>query len=284
MGRMRLLVIGAAGMLGQDLLAAARAAGHEPVGLDLPEIDITDPEATLAAVREVAPGAVVNCAAWTDVDGAEEQEELAARVNAEGAANVASAAAAAGALAVQISTDYSFDGTATEPYTESSPTSAIGAYGRTKLAGELAVAEVATPEFAIVRSSWLFGPHGKNFVDTILRLGAERGELSVVEDQVGCPTYTGHLAAALVDIAERRLTGVLHVAGGGSCSWYELALAALDAAGVECTVTPTTAAEYGRPAPRPAYSVLVSERDDAPRLPAWQDGLAAHLAASRSLA
>src|SRR5215210_4876216 len=167
---MRLLVIGAAGMLGQDLLAAARAAGHDPVGRDLPELDITD-----AAVRALAPDAVVNCAAWTDVDGAEEREELAARVNTEGAGNVAAAAAAAGALAIQISTDYSFDGTAREPYTESSPTNAIGAYGRTKLAGELAVAEAATPDFAIVRSSWLFGPRGKNFVDTILRAGAERG-------------------------------------------------------------------------------------------------------------
>jgi dTDP-4-dehydrorhamnose reductase len=280
---MRLLVIGAAGMLGQDLLAAARGAGHEPVGLDLPEIDITDSAATTSIVRDVAPDAVVNCAAWTDVDGAEEQEELAARVNAEGAGNVAAAAAAAGALAIQISTDYSFDGTATEPYTESSPTKAIGAYGRTKLAGELAVAEAATPDFAIVRSSWLFGPHGKNFVDTILRAGAERGGLKVVHDQVGCPTYTGHLAQALVDIAERRLTGILHVAGTGSCSWYELAVAALEGAGIECTVTKTTAAEFGRPAPRPAYSVLVSERDDAPRLPLWQDGLAAHLSATRAL-
>ena len=283
MGPMRLLVIGAAGMLGQDLLAAAQAAGHEPVGLDLPEIDITDADATEATVRGIAPDAGVNCAAWTDVDGAEAQEELAARVNAEGAGNVAAAAAAAGALAIQISTDYSFDGTATEPYTESSPTKAIGAYGRTKLAGELAVAEAATPDFAIVRSSWLFGPHGKNFVDTILRAGAERGELSVVHDQVGCPTYTGHLATAIVEIAERRLTGVLHVAGTGHCSWYELAVAALEAAGVECKVSKTTAAAYGRPAPRPAYSVLVTERDDAPRLPAWQDGLAAHLSASRTL-
>jgi dTDP-4-dehydrorhamnose reductase len=281
---MRLLVIGAAGMLGQDLLAAAQAAGHEPVGLDLPELDITDAAATTEAVRGAAPDAVVNCAAWTDVDGAEEREELAARVNAEGAGNVAAAAAAAGALAVQISTDYSFDGTASEPYTESSPTNAIGAYGRTKLAGELAVAEAATPDFAIVRSSWLFGPHGKNFVDTILRLGAEREQLSVVQDQVGCPTYTGHLASALVEVAERRLRGVLHLAGTGSCSWYDLAVAALEAAGVECAVEPTTAAEFGRPAPRPAYSVLVSERDDAPRLPAWQDGLAAHLAASRAVA
>jgi dTDP-4-dehydrorhamnose reductase len=281
---MRVLVTGANGMLGHRVVAAARAQGHDATGIDVADVDITDAAATAAAVRALAPDAVVNCAAWTDVDGAEEREELAARVNAEGAGNVAAAAAAAGAQVIQISTDYSFDGTAGQPYTESSPTNAIGAYGRTKLAGELAVSEAATPGFAIVRSSWLFGPHGENFVDTILRLGAERDEVSVVADQVGCPTYTGHLAPALVEIAERRLTGILHVAGTGSCSWYELALAALERAGVECTVRPTTAAEYGRPAPRPAYSVLVSEREDAPRLPAWQDGLAAHLAASRALA
>ena len=188
-------------------------------------------------------------------------------MNAEGAGNVAAAAAAAGALAIQISTDYSFDGTASEPYTESSPTKAIGAYGRTKLAGELAVAEPATPDFAIVRCSWLFGPHGKNFVDTILRAGAERGELKVVHDQVGCPTYTGHLATALVDVAERRLTGVLHVAGGGHCSWYELAVAALEAAGVECTVTrpppPSTAAPRRAP-PTPCSSPSATTRRACP--------------------
>jgi dTDP-4-dehydrorhamnose reductase len=184
---------------------------------------------------------------------------------------------------VQISTDYSFDGTAAEPYTESSPVSPLGAYGRSKLAGEIAVAE-ATAEFAIVRSSWLFGPHGKNFVDTMLRLGAERDEVSVVDDQVGCPTYTGHLAAALVEIAERRLTGVLHVAGGGSCSWYDLAVAAFERSGTDCAVNRVSTAEFGRPAPRPAYSVLASERGDTPRLPPWEEGLAAHLAASRAAA
>jgi len=204
-------------------------------------------------------------------------------VNGYAAGDVAEAAADVGAAVVHLSTDYVFDGTSNRPYVESDPVAPINAYGRSKLAGERAVA-AANPRHFVVRSSWLFGPHGKNFVDTILRAGAERGELKVVHDQVGCPTYTGHLAQALVEIAERRLTGVLHVAGGGSCSWYDLAVAALEAAGVECTVTPTTAAEYGRPAPRPAYSVLVSEREDAPRLPAWQDGLAAHLAAARSLA
>ena len=284
MGAMQLLVIGAAGMLGQDLLAAAERAGHEAVGWDLPEIDITDSAATRAAVGELRPDAVVNCAAWTDVDGAEANEELAARVNAEGAGNVAAAAAAAGVLVVQVSTDYSFDGTAGRPYTESSPTSALGAYGRTKLAGELAVAEAATPDFAIVRTAWLFGPNGKNFVDTMLRLGSERDEVSVVDDQIGCPTYTGHLAPALVDVAERRLTGVLHVAGGGECSWYDLAVAAFERTGTDCAVKRISTAEFGRPAPRPAYSVLRTERDDAPVLPPWQQGLDAHLAAKEALA
>src|SRR5918998_4938633 len=171
----RLLVIGAAGMLGQDLIAAAEEAGHECAGLDLPELDITDASATGAAIAGAAPDVVVNCAAWTDVDGAEENEALATAVNGTGAGHVAAAAAAVGALVIQISTDYSFDGTATEPYTESAPTSPLGAYGRSKLAGELAVEAAAPGAFAIVRSAWLFGPHGKNFVDTILRLGPQPG-------------------------------------------------------------------------------------------------------------
>jgi dTDP-4-dehydrorhamnose reductase len=281
---MRLLVIGAAGMLGQDLLAAAEGAGHTTAGLDLPELDITDAAATHAAAADARPDVVINCAAWTDVDGAEADEEAATAVNGTGAGHVAAASAAAGALVVQISTDYSFDGTATEPYTESAPTSPLGAYGRSKLAGEQAVQAAAPGAYAIVRSSWLFGPHGKNFVDTILRLGAERDEISVVDDQVGCPTYTGHLAAGLVEIAERRLTGVAHVAGGGSCSWYDLAVAALDRTGTDCVVKRWTTEELGRPAPRPAYSVLRTERGDVPRLPPWEEGLAAHLAVSRAVA
>jgi dTDP-4-dehydrorhamnose reductase len=281
---MRLLVIGAAGMLGQDLLAAAEGAGHETAGLDLPELDITDAAATHAAIAEARPDVVLNCAAWTDVDGAETDEERATAINGTGAGHVAAGAAAAGALVIQLSTDYSFDGTATEPYTESAPTSPLGAYGRSKLAGELAVEAAAPGAFAIVRSAWLFGPHGKNFVDTILRLGAERDEISVVDDQVGCPTYTGHLAAALVEVAERRLTGILHLAGGGACSWYDLAVAALERTGTDCVVKRWTTEELGRPAPRPAYSVLRTERGDVPLLPPWEDGLAAHLAVSRAVA
>ena len=281
---MRMLVVGAAGMLGTDLIAAAEGAGHATAGLDLPELDITDAGATLAAVRGFGPDAVVNCAAWTDVDGAEEHEQRATEINGAGAGNVAAAAADAGALVVQLSTDYVFDGRASEPWTESSPTNPQSAYGRSKLAGEVEVTRRGGAAYAIVRSAWLFGPHGRNFVDTMLRLGAERDEVAVVDDQVGCPTYTGHLATALVEVAERRLTGVMHLAGGGSCSWYDLAVAAFARTETACTVRRQSTAELGRPAPRPAYSVLRSERGDVPRLPHWEAGLGAYLAASRAIA
>jgi dTDP-4-dehydrorhamnose reductase len=280
---MRLLVTGALGMLGRDLTAAAEAAGHEAIGWDLPEMDITDAEAVRAGVRDLRPDAIVNCAAWTDVDGAEVHEARATEINAGGARNLAAAAAGHGALIVQLSTDYVFDGDASDGYAESAPTGPRSAYGRSKLAGEHAVAEAAPDAHAIVRSAWLFGPHGKNFVATMLRLAAERPEVTVVDDQVGCPTYTGHLATALVDIAERRLTGVLHVAGGGSCSWWELARTTFDRTAVECVVHRGRSEDLDRPAPRPAFSVLVSERGDAPRLPAWSEGLDAYLAATREV-
>jgi dTDP-4-dehydrorhamnose reductase len=277
---MRLLVTGAAGMLGRDVVAAAGRAGHDVVALSRRDLDITDARAVSHAVLDAKPSAVVNCAAWTDVDGAEADEAAATAVNGEGAATVARAAAQAGALVVHLSTDYVFDGSAGEPYVESAPVGPASAYGRSKLAGERAVAQAA-PRAAIVRSSWLFGPGGRNFVDTMLRLAGERDEVTVVDDQVGCPTYTGHLAAALVEIAERDLTGCLHVAGAGACSWHDLAAAAFDATGASVTLKRGSTADLGRPAPRPAYSVLASERDDAPRLPDWRDGLAAHLAAER---
>ena len=265
MSRMRLLVIGAAGMLGQDLLSAADAAGHEPVGWDLPEVDITDAAATRAAVVDLNPDAVVNCAAWTDVDGAEAQEELAARVNAEGAGNVAAAAAAANALVVQISTDYSFDGTATEPYLESSPTCAAGrlrADQARRRAGGL-----ARPRRPTSRSSAPRGCSARTARTSSTRCcasapSATRSPSSTTRS--AAPTYAGHLASALVEIADRRLTGIHHVAGGGQCTWYDLAVAAFEATGTDCVVNRTTAAEFGRPAPRPAYSVLRTERDDTP--------------------
>ena len=161
---------------------------------------------------------------------------------------------------MQVSSDYVFDGTATSPYLESAPTGPRSAYGRSKLAGELAVAEGAPGAHAIVRTAWLFGAHGGNFVATMLRLARERDELTVVDDQIGCPTFAGHLAEALVTIAERRLAGVRHVAGGGACSWYDLAAATFAATGADVSLRRGSSADLDRPAPRPAYSVLRTER------------------------
>jgi dTDP-4-dehydrorhamnose reductase len=276
---MRLLVTGAAGMLGTDVVAAA--AGHDVVALTRAQLDVTDAEAVREVMRDARPGAVINCAAWTDVDGAETAEAAATAINGDGAGHVASAAAEAGAFVVHVSTDYVFAGDASKPYAEADPTGPRTAYGRSKLAGERAVAAAAPAGHAIVRTAWLFGPHGKNFVDTMLRLGGERDALTVVADQIGSPTYSGHLAQALVAIAEARPNGVLHVAGGGRCSWYELAVATFARAGLSVAVSPCTTAEYPLPAPRPAFSVLASTRHDHPTLPPWQEGLAAHLAARK---
>jgi dTDP-4-dehydrorhamnose reductase len=225
---------------------------------------------------------VVNCAAWTNVDGAETSPDDALAINGEGAGNVARAAAAAGAWTVHISSDYVFDGTKHSPYVESDVVGPMSSYGRSKLAGEREVAVEAPGSHTIVRSSWLFGAFGPCFPATILRLAGERDELMVVDDQVGCPTFTGHLAAAMVDLAARpaRPVGIVHVAGGGDCSWYEFAREIVARAGVSCEVRPCSTAQMPRPARRPAYSVLRSERD-APVLPDWKHGLAEYAALTR---
>ena len=274
---MRLLLTGAAGMLGHDVTAAAERLGHDVTPLARRDLDVRDAAAVQAAIAAARPDAVVNCAAWTAVDGAEAHEAEATELNGAAAGHVAAAAADAGAFCVQVSSDYVFDGTATSPYLESAPTGPLSAYGRSKLAGELAVAERAPGAHAIVRTAWLFGAHGGNFVATMLRLARERDELTVVDDQVGCPTFTGHLAAALVTIAERRLGGVRHVAGAGSCSWHDLAAATFAASGADVALKRGRTADLGLPAPRPAFSVLRSERPDTPVLPPWQDGLHAYL-------
>jgi dTDP-4-dehydrorhamnose reductase len=274
---MRLLLTGAAGMLGRDVASAAERAGHDVIPLSRRELDVRDAAAVDAATAAARPDAVVNCAAWTDVDGAEAHEAEATELNGAAAGQVAAAAARAGAFAVQLSTDYVFDGAATSPYLESAPTGPRSAYGRSKLAGERAVAERAPGAHAIVRTAWLFGAHGGNFVATMLRLARERDELTVVDDQVGCPTFTGHLAGALVRIAEQRLGGLRHVAGAGECSWHDLAAATFEATGADVELHRGRTADLDRPAPRPAYSVLRSERPDTPVLPPWQDGLHAYL-------
>ena len=206
---------------------------------------------------------VLHAAAWTDVDGAEADPAGAELANVSGTRNVV----AQGAPVVYYSTDYVFDGSKREPYVESDEPRPLSVYGRTKLDGEREVREGW-----IVRSSWLFGWTGTNFVKTMLRLGAERDEVSVVADQSGSPTYVGHLAEATHELLALP-QGVWHVAAEGECTWAEFARAIFDEAGVDCRVREITTEELGRPAPRPAYSVLRSERDGAPRLPHWHEGL-----------
>ena len=273
---MRVLVPGAAGMLGSDVVAVAGARGHDVVALTRSQLDVTDDAAVDETVTAAAADVIINCAAFTDVDGAEADEVSAFAVNAHGAGNLARAASRSGTRLVHVSTDYVFDGTATQPYVESDRTDPRSAYGRTKLGGEHAVLATSTAH-AVVRSAWLFGPDGRNFVATMLGLvGDGRHEVAVVTDQIGCPTYTAHLAERLLDIATSGRGGVFHAAGSGHCSWNEFARAIFAAAAVEVTVTETTSETLGRPAPRPAWSVLASERSDVV-LPSWQEGLTAYL-------
>jgi dTDP-4-dehydrorhamnose reductase len=270
---MRILITGAGGMLGRDVQRAAEDAGHETVALTRAQLDIIDAGAVSDAILGARADAVINCAAWTDVDGAEERTEDATAVNGAGAGNVAAGAASAGAWLVHVSTDYVFNGTKPAPYVESDAVDPVSAYGRSKLDGERAVAAAAPVGHTIVRSAWLFGAGGRCFPKTILRAAAERPELTVVADQIGCPTFTGHLGPVLVALAAQRTPGVLHVAGGGQCSWYEFAAAIVDAGGIDCPVRPISTHEYPLAAQRPANSVLVSERG-APALPDWRAGLA----------
>jgi dTDP-4-dehydrorhamnose reductase len=274
---MRMLVTGAGGMLARDVVLAAERRQHEITALSEHDLDVTDGFRVAAALAGLQPDAVVNCAAWTDVDGAEADEAAALEVNGVAPGQLARASAAQGAQLVHVSTDYVFDGTAQRPYVESDPTGPRSAYGRTKLAGEQAVL-AAGGGHAVVRTAWLFGAAGRNFVATMLALAATRDTVTVVADQIGSPTYTGHLAAALIDLAERRVAGIAHIAGGGQCAWSELAAKTFEQAAVSCTVQPVPSSEFPRPAPRPAWSVLASERDDVPALPSWREGLAAYLA------
>jgi dTDP-4-dehydrorhamnose reductase len=273
----KLLVTGAAGMLGRDVMLAAGNAGHDVVGFGRAELDVTD-AATLAKKLDLErPDVVINCAAWTDVDGAETAEEAAFAVNGTGAGNVAAAAATVGASVVYVSSDYVFDGAKAAPYVESDQPAPLSAYGRTKLAGEEATVAANKRHF-VVRSAWLFGIGGPNFVETMLRLAGSGNEVLVVRDQVGSPTYTWHLAYGIVRLIEGIEFGIHHMAAAGQCSWYEFAREIFEQAKVECKVLSITTEEFGRPAPRPPFSALTSQREHAIRLPTWQDGLAGYLA------
>jgi dTDP-4-dehydrorhamnose reductase len=255
-------IVGAGGMLGRDLTRELPDA----IALNRADLDVTDAEAVRDTLRRV--DTVINCAAWTDVDGAEEHEDEAMLVNRDGARNVAAAAR----RVVYVSTDYVFDGKADEAYQPNDETNPLQAYGRTKLAGERATAE-ANPNHFIVRSSWLFGVGGRNFADTILRLASERESLRVVADQIGCPTYTGHLAWSIRQLIDSDRYGIHHRAAAGQCSWFEFASFLVEREGLDCDVEPCSTAEFPRPARRPEYSVLRPSS-----LPDWQQGAAEYLA------
>jgi dTDP-4-dehydrorhamnose reductase len=259
-GRRRVLITGAGGQLGHALLEAF--ADDAVTALRREDWDVTVPPPE--GIER--PDLVLHAAAWTDVDGAEADPQGAAAVNVGGTAN----ASALGAPLVTYSTDYVFDGRKREPYVESDGPNPLSAYGRTKLHGEAA----AGADAWIVRTSWLFGATGHNFVRTMLRLGAEREEVAVVDDQRGCPTYVGHLAAATRDLVDAdRPRGVWHLAADGDCTWADFAEAIFAGSGLACRVRRISTEELGRPAPRPAYAVLRSDRSGAPELPHWRDGL-----------
>jgi dTDP-4-dehydrorhamnose reductase len=282
---LRLLLTGAAGMLGLDVLGAGARAGHEVVGLARAELDLTEPAAVRDAIERVRPDAVLNCAAWTDVDGAQTHREQAHATTAAGAGHLASAAPDARLPLLSISTDYVFDGVPPldrqgrqRAYVESDPTGPRSVYGESKLAGEKLVL-AASREHTVVRTAWLFGTGGRNFADTMLRLAGEREAVQVVSDQIGCPTWTGHLAPALLGLLERRVTGLVHLAGAGRVSWNGFAAEIFRQAELGCEVKDASTEQMARPAPRPAWSALESERDDVLPLPPWQDGLGGYLAA-----
>lgn len=277
-------------MLGRDVVRAGQRAGHELVEADLPELDITDEQAVerllerLLAERGSLEG-VVNCAAWTDVDGAESKQEQARAVNTVGAGVLARAAARAELALLHLSTDYVFDGIAPldgegrpRPYVESDPTGPRSVYGSTKLEGEREVL-AASPRHTVVRTAWLYGVDGKNFVETMLRLAGERDSVQVVTDQIGSPTWSGHLAPAILGLLERDVRGVVHMTGAGEVSWNGFAKEIFRQAEVECAVEPASSEQMARPAPRPAWSALASEREEVLAMPDWRDGLAGYLAA-----
>ncbi len=264
-------------MLARDVNEAVARRGHEPIALGRAELDVTDPASIEEAMAEHAPDAVIDCAAYSDVDGAEEDERAATAVNDTGAALLAAAAARIGASFLYPSSDYVFDGRKGAPYLEDDMPAPLGAYGRSKLGGEVSVA-AANPRHFIVRTSWLYGVGGKNFVETMLRIGGRQDEVLVVSDQRGCPTSCADLAAGLVELVESERYGIHHMVGDGDCTWFEFAQEIFDQAGLDTRVMSATTEMMGRRAPRPAWSVLGHGRDDVILLPPWQRSLGRYLA------
>jgi dTDP-4-dehydrorhamnose reductase len=250
---MRTLVFGATGMLGKAVVR--RWTGDEITGVGSAQADIRNPEQVEKTISEAKPDWVILAAAYTDVDGCELNPQLAAAVNTRGAVNVAKVAARLPAKVLFISTDYVFDGKKTSPYETGDARNPINVYGKTKAEAEERISQIL-PGCSIVRTSWLFGPGGKCFPDTILRLAAERKQIDVVDDQRGCPTYTVDLADAIVRLCRLGAQGIIHCTNQGECSWYEFAREIIRQAGLKTTIRPTPSEKYVRPAERPRYSVL----------------------------
>lgn len=273
---MRVLVTGAGGQVGSDVVAAL--AGHDVVACTHGDLDVGDGDACMSVIQAAAPEVVVNAAAYTDVDGCESHPDRAFRDNAAGPGNVAAAARRSGAFVITISTDYVFDGAATEPYAENAPHNPLSVYGASKSAGERAALDANPGATAIVRSAWIYGANGANFVKTMLRLSGERDTVDVVDDQTGAPTWSADLAHALVSLAAARRAGVYHVTNAGRVTWFGFARTIFELAGLDPDrVRPTTSERFVRPARRPAFSVL---SDRAWReagfasLRGWRDALA----------
>jgi dTDP-4-dehydrorhamnose reductase len=265
----KILIIGARGMLGRDLQPIL-SLRHEVIGTDLDELDITRPGKPRETIDCLRPDVVINLAAITDVDGCESQREKAFLVNAQGAVEVARGCAATGARLIHLSTDYVFDGTSPIPYTEEALPRPLNVYGESKLLGERGVRETGR-NFLILRTAWLYGRHGKNFVDTILRLSSQQEEIRVVNDQRGSPTYTRDLSRAIDLLLKREERGVLHVTNSGSCTWFEFAekiLALKNPGDPRVRLLPISSPELGRPAKRPANSVLDCSKFE--RIAGWK--------------
>lgn len=276
---MRVLVTGVKGQLGYDVVNELEKRGHSTVGVDIEEMDITDPDATRKVITEADVEAVIHCAAYTAVDGAEDQEDLCRKVNVFGTENIAKVCKALDLKMMYISTDYVFNGEGSRPWEPDDVREPQNVYGQTKYEGELAVTDNLT-KYYIVRIAWVFGVNGKNFIKTMLSLGEKNKKVSVVEDQIGSPTYTFDLAVLLVDMIETDKYGFYHATNEGLCSWYQFALEIFRQAGMDVQVEPVSSEAFPAKAKRPHNSRMNKEKLDKngfQRLPSWQDALSRYL-------
>jgi dTDP-4-dehydrorhamnose reductase len=272
----KVLITGAQGQLGQELAIHLKQEPFEVFGYGRERFDITNQAQVNQVVDEIKPDIIVHCAAYTKVDDAEKEQDLAFLINAIGTRNIAISSEKYGSKLVYFSTDYVFNGEENKPYTEFDNTNPLGVYGKSKLAGEHFVRDFHS-KFFIVRTSWVFGKYGNNFVKTMLRLGQEKEQISVVNDPIGCPTYTLDLAKFIIQLIQTEKYGIYHVSNSGNCSWYEFAKEIFRISGLPTSVVPITTEQFPRPAPRPKYSVfehLALRLNGFPELRKWEDALA----------